>query len=103
MSFFRKLFGLEKPERPDDEASGLLTTVSGNEELAAIESLLRAAEIPYRTVDRADGGMTRMLAGFTLYGTDIYVRPEDLEAARALLAPVDDHGDEDEAQGEVDA
>jgi hypothetical protein len=105
MSFFRKLFGLEKPVRESDEATGLLTTVQGNEELAAVEALLRSADIPYRTVDRDAGGMTRILAGFTMYGTDVYVRPEDLETARELLTPVDveDEDVENEEENEADA
>ena len=105
MSFFRKLFGLEKPVKESDEATGLLTTAQSNAELAAIEALLRSADIPYRTLDRGAGGVSRILAGYTIYGTDVYVRPEDLETARELLAPTDVplEDAEDEKENEADA
>ena len=86
MSFLKKLFGLEKPAATAEDAVGYVMTVHGNVELAVAESLLRDAEMPYRLVDRDAGGVTRMVAGYTMYGTDILVRPEDVETARELLA-----------------
>ena len=89
MSLFDKLFGLDKPQKPVDDVSELLTTAYGNEELAAIEALLRSAEIPYRLCDRGAGGIVRVISGYTMYGTDVFVRTEDVETARELLTPVD--------------
>ena len=90
MSFLKKLFGLEKNVAPAEDTVGYVTTVHGNAELAVAESLLRDAEIPYRLVDRDAGGVTRLVAGYTMYGTDVLVRPEDVETAKALLSPVRD-------------
>jgi hypothetical protein len=96
MSLFDKLFGLDKPQKPADPTSALLATAYGNEELAAMEALLRSAEIPYRLCDRGAGGVVRVISGYTMYGTDVFVREEDLETARELLTPVDT----DEAEAE---
>jgi hypothetical protein len=89
MSLFDKLFGLDKPQKPADPTSSLLATAYGNEELAAIEALLRSAEIPYRLCDRGAGGVVRVISGYTMYGTDVFVREEDLETAKELLTPVE--------------
>lgn len=94
MSFLDKLFGLDKPEKTTEETGVLLTTAHGNEELAAIEALLRSAEIPYRLTDRGAGGVVRVISGYTMYGTDVFVREEDLETAQELLAPVDEEANE---------
>ena len=106
MSFWKKLFGLEKPVQ--NETTGvLLMTAYGNEEIAAAEALLRGAEIPYRLSDRGAGGVVRTVMGYTMYGTDIFVRPDDLETARELLSPdsIVEDGDEyenDASEGETD-
>lgn len=97
MSFFRKLFGLEKPVAHEEITGVLLTTAHGNEELAAIEALLRSADIPYRLCDRGAGGVVRVISGYTMYGTDVYVPEEQLETAKALLMPVDAIDEADEA------
>ena len=94
MSFLDKLFGLDKPEKTTEETGVLLTTAHGNEELAAIEALLRSAEIPYRLTDRGAGGVVRVISGYNMYGTDVFVREEDLETAQELLAPVDEEANE---------
>ena len=100
MSLFDKLFGLDKPQKPVDDVSELLTTAYGNEELAAIEALLRSAEIPYRLCDRGAGGIVRVISGYTMYGTDVFVREEDAQTARELLTPVDEQEDAEEQQPE---
>ena len=96
MSFLDKLFGLDKPEKTTEETGVLLTTAHGNEELAAIEALLRSAEIPYRLTDRGAGGVVRVISGYTMYGTDVFVREEDLETAQELLTPVDESAEDGE-------
>ena len=98
MSFLDKLFGFDRPSQPNDSVTELLITVHGNEELAAVEALLRSADIPYRTMDRGAGGVVRVISGYTMYGTDVFVRPEDIETARELLTPVEI--DEEEAADE---
>ena len=96
MSFLKKLFGLEKPAATAEDAVGYVTTVHSGAELAVAESLLRDAELPYRLVDRDAGGLTRTVAGYPMYGTDILVRPEDVEVARELLAPVNTQEEQEE-------
>ncbi len=98
MSFLKKLFGLEKNTAASEDAVGYVTTVHGNAELAVAESLLRDAEIAYRLIDRDAGGVTRLVAGYTMYGTDILVRPENVETARELLAPVTAAGKGEEGE-----
>ena len=100
MSFFGKLFGLDRVTPHDEQTSALLVTVHGNEQLAAVEALLRSAELPYRACDRGAGGVVRVISGYTMYGTDIFVRPEDLETAQALLAPVDANQSDEEGEAE---
>ena len=102
MSFLDKLFGLEKPAKTSPEAGELLTTAYSNEELTAIEALLRSADIPYRLCERGAGGVVRVIAGYNMYGTDVFVRAEDVETARELLTPVEDaeQDEEDTQEGE---
>ena len=104
MSFLDKLFGFDRPAQPNNAANELLITVHGNEELAAVEALLRSAEIPYRLMDRGAGGVVRVISGYTMYGTDVFVRPEDIETARELLTPVelDENGEIIEAAESAD-
>ena len=94
------MFGFDRPAQPNDEVSELLITVHGNEELAAVEAMLRSAEIPYRLMDRGAGGVVRVISGYTMYGTDVFVRSKDVETARELLKPVelDENGEIIEAQ-----
>ena len=96
MSFLKKLLGLEKPERADEDAVGYVMTAHTGVELAVAESILRDAEMPYRLVDRDAGGLSRSVAGFPLYGTDILVRPEDVDTARELLAAADEQQEQEE-------
>lgn len=87
MSIFKKLFGLDHPAQPNNDISALLTTVYSNEELVAVRSLLDGMGIPYNWADRGAGGVTRIIMGNNSYGTDIFVRPDQLEDAKALLFP----------------
>ena len=103
MALFDKLFGLDQPKKPAEDVGELLTTAYGNEELAAIEALLRSADIPYRLCDRGAGGIVRVISGYTMYGTDVFVRPDDLETAKELLTPVDTDEESAEEQTEEEA
>ena len=96
MSIFKKLFGLDKPTSHNTQYSALLTTVYSNEELVAVRALLNGMNIPHNWADRGAGGVTRIIVGNTSYGTDIFVLPEHLEDAKALLYP--DLSDEELAQ-----
>lgn len=87
MSIFKKLFGLDKTTPHNTEYTALLTTVYSNEELVAVRSLLNGMNIPHNWADRGAGGITRIIVGNTSYGTDVFVLPEHLEDAKALLYP----------------
>jgi hypothetical protein len=87
MSFLKKLFGLDTPTPHDPETTALLTTVYSNEELVAVRSLLEGMNIPYRWADRGAGAVNRIVMGNNIHGTDVFVRPDQLEDAKALLFP----------------
>ena len=63
----------------------LLTTVSSNYQLGLVQSILEEHNSPCLAQDRASGGYMRVYAGGSIFGTDIYVAPENLEEARELL------------------
>ena len=86
MSFFKNLFGLDRVTPQSDAASAYLTTVYGNEQLCPLQALLRGNGIPYRTCERGAGSVARVIAGFNMYGTDVFVHPDDLDRAQELLA-----------------
>ena len=56
-----------------------------SEELAVALSILNDAEIPYLTKDRGAGGAAKIIMGFNMYGTDIYVLKQQLEEAKAIF------------------
>ena len=85
MSFWKNLFGLDRVTPQNDDFSAHLTTVYGNGDMAVLESLLRSESIPYRSCERGAGGVVRVVAGYNMYGTDVFVHPGDLERARELI------------------
>lgn len=93
------LFGLDKPATPD-ENTALLTTVHDNVELEIIRDILAGEGIPCRSMERGSGSTVKILAGYSMYGSDIYVPAAALEQARELLDAyrnaeiVDETGDE---------
>ena len=103
MSLLKKLFGLDRVTPHDPKTSAYLTTVYGNEQLASIECLLRSEELLYRTCDRGAGGVVRAIAGFTMYGTDVFVSPEDLERAQSLLAQAEANAEPTAEDGATDS
>ncbi len=74
-----------KKQNKTDREPVLLTTVSSNYQLGLIQSILEEHHIPCLAQDRASGGYMRVYAGGSIFGTDIYVAPENLEEARELL------------------
>lgn len=87
------IFGLDSPANIGEGLS-VLTTAFSNEELAVIRSILEGAQIPYLAKTRGAGGATNVIMGFNMYGTDIFVRDEDLEAAEALFGDFAEEGEE---------
>ena len=78
------MFGLDKPRRAD-EGMALLTTTHDNIELSILQSILEGEKIPYAIYDRGSGGVMRIIAGYSVMGTDIFVPEEVLEQATELL------------------
>ena len=91
------LFGLDRPAL-SEEGLEYLTTAFSPEELLVLESILRDAEIPYMKKDRGSGTTVKVIMGYSIFGTDLYVREEDLETATTLLAPAEEEFVEEEEE-----
>ena len=92
------LFGLDKVSYHDEQLA-LLTTVYDPIKRAITESILRDANIPYLIRERGSGTAVSVIAGFSMMGSDFFVRHEDLETALELITPPEDA---EEAQTEED-
>lgn len=84
-----RLFGLDQPA-PADEGLVLVGTYYDNASLTVALSVLNEADIPYLQKERGAGGAVRILAGYNMFGTDVFVREEDAETALDLLTPEED-------------
>ena len=97
------LFGLDHASR-QGEGLALLTTVYDRAPLMIVESILRDAEIPYLAKERGSGTTVKVIAGYSMFGTDIFVPEELLETALELITPPEqeeeDEADETEASEE---
>ena len=97
------IFGLSKPKKVDDGTS-LLTTTHDEIELTIIKSILEGEEIPYMVGDRGVGGAMRVISGYSMFGTDVFVPTECMEKATELLDAyrngevVEDDGDVSEEE-----
>ncbi len=80
------LFGLERLAS-HDEALAHLITVYDPSLLPVLESILKDAEIPYLKKERGSGSSVKIITGFSLFGTDLFVLKEHLEVATALITP----------------
>ena len=78
------LFGFDKPT-PTDEFTAILTTVYDPIELSIVRSILEGEKIPYRVRERGSGGMVKVIAGYSVFGTDVLVPAEALTLATELL------------------
>ncbi len=88
------MFGLEKNHKIayGDEVAHL-TTVYDIAILGMVRGLLEDANIPYLVHERATGSAMRIMTGFSLYGTDIFVPKAAEEAARDLIAGINTDGE----------
>lgn len=91
------LFGLDRPSLRE-EGLEHLTTAYSPEELMVLESILRDARIPYLKKERGSGTTVKVILGYSIFGTDLYVRTEDLETATALLTPPAEEEMEEETE-----
>ena len=94
------MFGFEKDHRiAYGEDVVLLTTVYDVAMLGMVRGLLEDAEIPYLVHERATGSAMRIMTGFSMYGTDIFIPQAAEETARDLIAGLNlDGGSDEEVQ-----
>ena len=85
------LFGLEKPHKisDGDEVSHLIT-VYDVAVLGIVRGMLEDENIPYLVRERGTGSAMRILTGFSMFGTDVYVPTEAYETTKALVAGLED-------------
>ena len=99
------LFGLDKSNPPLKDLE-LLVTVNDRIYQSIIESVLTDNEIPFLSKERGSGSAVKVITGFSLFGTDIFVLRTDAERARNLLdelnaAAQEVSNEEDLSDGEV--
>ena len=91
-----RFFGLNNKHKNKDGLV-LLCTAVNNIQQAIVESILKGAEIPYLIKERGSGSAVKIIAGFSMFGTDFYVNEENLEEATELVEVVfQEHDDVDE-------
>ena len=93
------LFGLDRVS-PHDEGLELLTTVYDRAQLLIVESILKDAEIPYLAKERGSVTMVKVIAGYSMFGTDIFVPRSVIDVAVALIMPHDAQENEEESEEE---
>ncbi len=99
-------FGFDSPH-PPLEGLELLTTTYSPVELMITESVLSDAKIPYIVKERGAGGLMKIVGGYSVCGSDIFVRKEHLDIARELLSAAEDgdsaseHTEKTEASSET--
>ena len=76
-------FGLDQPASEDGLV--LLRTFHDDVSVTMAEEVLRDEEIPFVKKDRGSGAAVRIITGYSMYGTDLLVAPEDLEKATELM------------------
>ena len=76
-------FGLNAPVNEDDLV--LLRTFHDDISVAMAEEVLRDEGILFVKKDRGSGSAVRIVVGFSTFGTDLFVAPDDLERATELM------------------
>lgn len=80
----------EKSEKHDrDDEMVLFKTVHDDVELALIKNILDEKQIPCHLKDLGISGYIRIIAGFSIYGTEIYVRESDFEKAMEAIGGIE--------------
>ncbi|TFZ40257.1 DUF2007 domain-containing protein [Soehngenia longivitae] len=74
-----------KREDKEDVNLKLLIKTSDRTMLSLIESTLKENNIPYITKDKGTGGYLKIIAGASIYDTEIYVSDNDLAKAREVV------------------
>ena len=78
------LFGLDGSAKHDENLE-LLITVYDNVELSILRSILEGENVPYLIRERGSGSSVRIIAGFSMFGTDIFVPKTIIEQAKEIL------------------
>ncbi len=103
---FDEFFGMEKDHKiAYGEDVVHLITVYDIVVLGMVRGLLEDADIPYLVNERATGSAMRIMTGFSMFGTDIFVPKAAEETARELIAGIQsgaDEGDMAEASEEME-
>ena len=76
-------FGLDQPANADNLA--LLRTFHDDVSVTMAEQVLNDEGILFVKKDRGTGAAVRIITGYSMYGTDLFVAPDDLEKATALM------------------
>ena len=79
-----KFFGLDNPAKVDKDTA-LLTTTHDDVEKNIICGILEEENIPFLVKDRGAGEAVRVVTGYSMYGSDIYVPVALFEKANELL------------------
>lgn len=77
-----------------------LKSAANRVEAEMIGELLNNSGIPSYTKDLESGSYMNIYMGYSIFGTDIYVREEDLEKARQVLAGMEASAPEETDGGE---
>ena len=98
-----RFFGLDRASNQGENVS-LLTTVHDDVEKKLLCGILEEEGIPYLLKDRGSGGAMRILSGFSMFASDIFVPTALLDKAQELLE-VYRNGEivEEDAEGESEA
>ena len=78
-----RFFGLDTAPKRDDVKH--LVSVTDHIYLAILEGILEENDIPYLTKDRGCGSVLKVVAGFSMFGADIFVLERDYDKALALI------------------
>lgn len=79
-----RFFGLDKVSAHDENCE-LLVTVNDNVALSVLRSILDGESIPYLIRERGSGSSVKIIAGYSMFGTDVFVPKSALERAREVL------------------
>lgn len=97
MGFLSDLFSKKAPEDPEIT---VLTECTDDVEADLILGILRENGVPCMAKDKRAGSAARLYTGFSLAGIAVYVRREDEERAKELLAVI--RSTEEEAVSDAD-
>ena len=79
-----RFFGLDRARNTSEEIS-LLTSVHDDVEKNLLCGILEEENIPYLLKDRGSGEAMRIISGFSMFATDIFVPTPLFEKASELL------------------